>query len=423
MKTTKFITLAITVFVCFSCTDEYIDLGSGKQLSQEKNSRNYSEALRVAQKSISLLTPIMTRSGSSSREIDLSKTRAITHSVTRNGSVENDTLIYVFNFKDNNGFALVSASSATEELLAVTEKGNYDPDQPLEIEGFNRYIEQAVNYVSTASSDGLRKPHPNENDEFKDSVVITYVPTPIQHEPPYIPINWGQDTPEGDFCSNHIAGCVNTAIGEIMMFFSYPTSIQLTYPNADKSTEVLNWYNINNHIPGHEFSFCNDYITHNSIARLVRQIGYLTDSNYSYIETSTSKDEIKPVLQALGFTVYNWANYNRLTVKTELSNGHLFMVSGRNYLKGHAWVLDHMIEKITTTYQLQLTANGWVPTGVVHTNTSNLLHYNWGEYGLCNGYFSEGVYNMSQAEISDNLGNLINGPTYSTDTQFLCVYH
>lgn len=424
MKIKNYLSLIITALVVVSCTDDVSDLGLVNQVSKKNNIRSYSEALGVAQNSISLLSTTTTRCGSGSREIDTTKTRAITRPVTRDGSVENDTIIYVFNFKDDNGFALVSASLATEELLAVTEKGNYFPSQPSEIEGFNEFVELAANYVRTASDIGLRKPYPHGPVVYKDSIVVTYEELyPSLYEPPYKPINWGQEIPEGEFCDNNLAGCVNTAIGEIMMFFSYPTSIQLTYPNADKSMEILNWQNVRNHEPPCFIPFCNDTATHYSIGRLVRQIGYLTDSYYGNV-TSTSINDIIPALQELGFSVGNWTDYNRVEIIYGLSNRHLFMVYGlKNSLEGHAWLLDHMIKKIATTYELYLTAMGWVPTGVVHTTTSYLLHYNWGFYGSCNGYFSENVYNVSQAEIPDNLGWYSNGPSYNIGTQFLSVYH
>lgn len=59
MKTTKFITLVITVLGVLSCTDEYSDLGSGNQLSQVKDSRSYSEAL-ILSSSVSITNQLST---------------------------------------------------------------------------------------------------------------------------------------------------------------------------------------------------------------------------------------------------------------------------------------------------------------------------------------------------------------------------
>ena len=434
MKIKNYLSLIITALVVVSCTDDVSDLEIVNQLSKKNNIRSYSEALGVAQNSISLLSTTTTRSGSGSREIDTTKTRAITRPVTRDGSVENDTIIYVFNFKDDNGFALVSASLATEELLAVTEKGNYFPNQPSEIEGFNEFVELAEQYVRVASSE--RRLHPDVEEPYnpelyRDSVVVTYAPVYQSfYEPPYRPFNWGQEFPEGEFCSNGCAGCVNVAIGEIMIFYSYPDSIQLTYPDADKNSQVLDWQNIqHNIIPGFPILQYTDTVTYYAVARLERQIGYLTNSRYYYNfqgipVTGNDRDDIIPALEELNFSHGSWIPYMGHFVKSTMAMGQIFLVLGDlNSTEGHAWVLDHLIEKITTTYQLRWTERtGWVPTGEVNTTTSNLLHYNWGAYGSCNGYFNENVYTISEAEISDNTGWMTNGPSFNIDTRFLGNY-
>ena len=431
MKKVLFYSLLTCLFLVSCSETEEMDF-SEDVLQKTTEVRSYEEALTVARESISLLSSKTTRNQSSNREIDLTKTKAIVRPVTRSGSTVNDTVIYVFNFKDNNGFALVSASLATDGLLAVTEKGNYDPNQPSDIEGLNEFVELSEQYVKVASSAKALNPDPYDPSDpvqYRDSIVVTYnVPYPTPYDPPYSPINWGQDTPEGDFCSNHASGCASTAIGEIMMFYSYPDSIQLTYPNADKSMQVLNWQDIHNHTPGYSILLCEDSVTHYALARLERQIGYLTNSSYYYDYngapvTATDRDDIIPALEALNFSHGSWIPYKRYIVKSIMAMGQLFLVSGyRNSTEGHAWVLDHLIEKITTAYQLRWTARkGWVPTGVVDTTTSNLLHYNWGVYGNCNGYFNENVYTMSEAEMSDNLGGMINGPSYNINTRFLKV--
>ena len=430
MKKVSFNLLLTCLFIASCSETEKLEVNEeSTQMTSEL--RSFEEAYNVAQESISLLSSKTTRGLAPNRTIDVSQTKVITRPVTRGGSTMNDTVIYVFNFRDNKGFALVSASLATDGLLAITEKGNYDPNQPTDIEGFNEFVEWAGQYVRVASLERALKPNPNDPVLYKDSVIVTYAPAYFSsYEPPYTPYNWGLDTPEGDFCSNGFAGCANVAIGEVMIFYSYPDSIQLTYPGADKSVQELNWQNIQNHVPGNPTSLCGDTVTHYAIARLERQIGYLTNSSYYYNynsdpETSTDRDDIIPALDVLNISHGIWSNYKNSIVKYNMSIGNLYIVCGwrNNSTVGHAWVLDHLIEKTTTTYQLcWIAGTGWVPTGAVNTTTSNLLHYNWGEYGVCNGYFNENVYTMSEAEISDNSGGMFNGPSYNINTKFLNVY-
>lgn len=60
----------------------------------------------------------------------------------------NDTLLYVFNFNDEQGFAVVSANRQTEGLIAAVEMGSYDPAIPTGNPGFDTYMQMAKVYVA-----------------------------------------------------------------------------------------------------------------------------------------------------------------------------------------------------------------------------------------------------------------------------------
>lgn len=104
------------------------------------NTRSYNEAFEIAQKSIAMVeTSNVTRS-SVQRRIDPDNSFVFSSKgMTRLANEASDTLLYVFNFENEEGFALVSASRNTEGLLAITESGSYRPDVPSEIEGLNMY--------------------------------------------------------------------------------------------------------------------------------------------------------------------------------------------------------------------------------------------------------------------------------------------
>ena len=65
--------------------------------------------------------------------------------------------------------------------------------------------------------------------------------------------------------------------------------------------------------------------------------------------------------------------------------------------------------------------SGWFYTGEVTTLTDYFMHFNWGWYGNCNGYFAEGVYDASLA-FSYDTG--VHTATYSySNVKYLSVYH
>lgn len=391
---------SITVFV--SCTqDVYTEYPNSQQKENNGLSqiRTFDEAFEVAQDAISLLDSNSLTRSANLRKISLPKTKVYkVENTTRSGKSDGDTLLYVFNFEENQGFAIISASKNTEAVLAITESGNCDPNARKGIEGFDLFLKAAKEYVLHYPQLRIQEP------AFltKDSLVnISH-----QQQGPFVAVEWGQYHPEGEFCPNGIAGCANTAVAQIMSYYDYPTSISLTYPNADVSSQSLNWNAMKAHPTGHLVNSCQTQSVHKSIGRLHRQLGYLTQSEYNSNATSTPQMNIMPVLLQLNYnTTGDWLSYDWDSIANHLDNQHLLLVGGyENLWNGHFWVLDGFIETVYTyqhyVYGIGL-ENGWVLTGTTHEH-SKLCHYNWGWYGDCNGYFSPNVFNTQAADVYNN---------------------
>ena len=154
MKTKLFSFISIAVIMA-SCTLDPVENYDNQAVSTQKNAtiRSYVEALEIAQNSISLLDgAAKTRGTVNNRIIDLSEKKVFKlDALTRTESNVNDTLIYVFNFENNEGFALVSASKATEGLLAITEEGYCNPDETSGIDGFDLFLEMGAAGISCVS--------------------------------------------------------------------------------------------------------------------------------------------------------------------------------------------------------------------------------------------------------------------------------
>lgn len=112
---------------CISCSENeslYDELQQSAEFKTLKHKRSYKDALYVAEKSLSMLDDQETRSGYA-RHINQSDTRYILSQTTR-ANESADTLLYIFNFAENSGFAIVSANEGFDGLLAVTEAGNFN---------------------------------------------------------------------------------------------------------------------------------------------------------------------------------------------------------------------------------------------------------------------------------------------------------
>lgn len=364
--------------------------------------RSYEEALAIAQASIPMLeqSSSTTRSVGTQRKIDINDKKVFKlNSKTRNALNINDTLIYVFNFEDNAGFALVSASKNTDGLLAITEQGYCDPDTPSEIEGLEMFKSMAKEYVRRASIEIPRGP----NDpiiETRDSITYSYSTVG-----PYVNVRWGQLHPEGEYCPNGKSGCANTAMAQIMSYYNYPTSINLTYSGADISVQSLDWLSMKSHNTGHNLSSCSTPEPHKAIGRMMRQLGELNHSTYKFNPwktTTNSHDYVKATFTDLGYTCGNWSSFVGFFARTQLNNTHLFYIRGKCAEGGHAWVLDGYKTVTKTIREMARTAtSGWFFTGHVSVENDHFMHYNWGWYGDSNGYFAEGVYNTTQAQFYD----------------------
>lgn len=117
------------------------------------NRRSYAEAVEIAQNSIKMLQEesATTRGNKPVRTLNLtSGIKAICQPQTRSigNDSDNDTLLYVFNFNDEQGFAVVSANRQTEGLIAAVEMGSYDPAIPTGNPGFDTYMQMAKVYVA-----------------------------------------------------------------------------------------------------------------------------------------------------------------------------------------------------------------------------------------------------------------------------------
>lgn len=422
MKTKFYLIAAVAILISACSNQDAFDDGANLPANNHVSSiRSYEEALAIAQASIPMLdnSSVGTRSTDIQRKIDLSEKKVFKLGAkTRTNESINDTLIYVFNFENNEGFAMVSAAKNTEGLLAIVEQGHCDPDTPSEVEGFEMFKDMAKEYVRRALEQ--KEPEPLRIVELKDSITYSF-----SQVGPYVTVKWGQHYPEGEFCSNCTSGCTNTAMAQIMSYYNYPTSIALTYEGLNYLS--LNWSNMKAHATGHSLSSCSTQNTHIMIGKLLRELGHRNNSTYhtNNLTTTSTMTYAGPTFSNLGYTIGSWDNFSDASVRSQLNSAHLILMRGlKDTGSGHAWVLDGYKTRVTTIRQMAWTAaTGWYFTGTVTTLTDYFMHFNWGWYGDCNGYFAVGVYNTTQAFSYDPGTSQGHNSNYNNSVKYLSVYH
>ena len=407
-----------------------------EQLGQNNSIRSLEEAINIAAQVANLGNSFYTRS-SIERTVSLNGITVIKEPCTRTDEegFNSDTLMYIINYEDNQGFAVVSANRATGALLAVTESGEYSSGNMVENPGFNDYIERAKAYIRYTNSTILKHPGLNNPEVPEATIVISAIS-------PLIQTHWGQGEPAGDYCSNRKSGCAALAIAQIMGYYKYPTSISLTFPEADTTVQVLTWdslylhklsdlyHNLPSDFPNNYCTATDSASVHRAIGRLCRQLGHRMNSTYNtnpLISTSTYIDSIIPCLNTYNYACSNWLPYDSACSKQPLEDGHPLIVTGSFKHQFptdpyHAWIIDGYATASVDRFLL----NG----DTEHINDLYYPHINWGWDGYYDGFYLENVFDFEivnkdyldspspyNYQQSHKVGN------YETNLYYITPYH
>lgn len=378
-----------------------------KHSATEGNSKlstriDYREALEIAEHGISMLeSGPATRSATGIRTIDSNKVKYLVVPATRN-TARPDTLMYVFNFADSAGFALVAADRRADQLLAVTEQGCYTPGKPTGNPGFDWYMECTEAYLRS-SVDDAAQPAGYIRDTT-DYIFKLENDDKVETAGPFLTVKWGQDTPYNMYCFNAdkkscYSGCVATAIAQIMTYHSHPSSIRLTYSGTSKTSQPLDWDTMKRHV---ETGFCgSDCTGHEMIGQLLREIGQQVKMRYGYDGSNSGavNEDVPAGLSRLGYSSSPLSDYDFKTVAASLRKKkpvYMGGFDGDGRKGGHAWVADGFrIETyITRTWKSIPRTEMWI-LDREEIDIRNYVHYNWGWNGLNNGYFSSSVFDVS----------------------------
>ena len=398
-------------------TDDLISIDlQGTTSPKRSQLRSYEEAKFIALQSISMLdsdydNSVTTRGASSSRTLQDKDTYVVCvdPSETRSSeSFDNDTLMYVFNFENNQGFAIVSAEKGTEGLIAVIESGHYNPSDTIDT-GFRRYMTAAKLYISANRAQENTEPNRAPKGFYYEIDTTAWCNIPAR-----ITVKWGQGGHEGQFFINHTSGCANTAAAMIMSYFEYPTLLEITYNGSPYTYRTLNWSGMKNYV-GH----------------LCRELAERAESIFYDDPNSTTTDPlmIRGTLSNFGYTVGNITSYQSLvntdTIKNHLSEGKLiFMYGYNNSNDGHAWIIDGYYGfTVHTCYYEYGFTNGLPDPPVLmdeqyHTHRYN--HINWGYNGNNNGYFVDGVFSYYETAYSYDSNHYVHT---TTDPDLIADYN
>ena len=282
-----------------------------------------------------------------------------------------DTLLYLVNYADDAGFALLSADSRLRPIYAISDEGSmsfsdttYNKGLALFARGVESDVENAI-----ASSPSISSP-------IDSLILMRRVVREVEPLLNYYQSRMDQVYPYNMYCfdangNSAYAGSAAVAIAAIMSYYKHPTSYAgYTFdwpswnygPNWGGVALLINLLGDSNNL---QMQYGNTSST--SLASRI----YPTFINMSYNGHQDLQDfsetEICTILD-------NHSSNNLNTMGPVLVTGQRRVTNG---IVGHAWVIDGYVQ-----YEINspVIGEGYVLEDV-------LFHCVWGWGGKCNGYF------------------------------------
>lgn len=335
--------------------------------------------------------------------------------------IEDAPFLHVFNFEDENGYAIVSGDRRVSPILCITDSGslfeNKVIDNPgllialTEIDTYYRLmtglpvtdsegnVVEASQYIQELRVDPSRPllPYPDEPGhsyvygDWEDYTTVGSV----------LPCKWNQTSPFNGNCTTKdgspaYVGCVAVAVGQVMYHWKKNTTYKGTYWDWTKMKQIVDRYSV----PTYSDAW-------SLVKKLLYTLGLSENLDMSYGAVSDGEGSGAPVsnvrrtFEHFGYTSGgSFQNYDISTLKTNLAYGPAvgvgyafktvktyeilgFKVGQKTtYSEGHAWVYDQVLVQ---RRQVKEYNNGFLSN--TYYETRNLVHVNWGWGGIDDGYY------------------------------------
>ncbi|MBO5972070.1 MAG: C10 family peptidase [Alistipes sp.] len=408
---------SVVLFAAISCQKEVVEETNYYEPvsleAEHSNYRTYDEALNIAKEALSMLDTseeyIMPK-----RKIKLEDSQIVKRPITRGETTEDIPVMYVFNNENDEGFTIIAADKSKDAVIAVTEKGNYTYGEPTGVVPFDKLMDNVVQSRIIITPPIILEPTPG--------CIIDTVYYRVNRVDPLLTTKWGQQGIYGKYClPNHIAGCVNIALTQIMAKHQWPETIQYTF-RGDNTQTAIPWDGILEHTLGYGSVVNDDYIcncgcSYNDLALLIREVGERTHTEYEDNESGAYSSDAYSTIVSLGFANADYVfdvNLDSFIDKIiqNLDRGRPVYIAGQNETEntGHAWVIDgydFFEYKINYFFAVPGAENnrpypGYELGDVMTYSGRRMWHCNWGWSGRYDGWFNHNCFDPYNPESDDS---------------------
>lgn len=347
-----------------------------------------------------------TRAEGSLREVKSIK--PLVGAVTRSGNALDNDLLYIVEFDECQGSAVVAADTRLEPVIAVLDSDVLTAEDFAneDMEDISAYMASMItNYAESAVSVNSTGLIPIPGNTVVDTIYTVNVP-------PLLNTKWNQDSPYNDLCKHAngsaiYAGCGTIAIAQFLYFHKSPDTINGYNVDWDllADCEYGVWTNsLPNHgtiggglIGGGHISFDPYILAKREVARFVYNIGVSIGIDYSTGYSGSNVYVMEGFLQTIGFNC-SYDEYSCDDIKEIIRNHKPVIMTGRTVTdKGHGWVVDGWKD-----YTIRTTSVSEMPEGPVGSVSPEItiteeyfdrIHCNFGWGGKCDGYYIGDIFN------------------------------
>ena len=361
-----------------------------------------------------------TRGSNSSLEILNIEPAVINEEITRstddNKSITNDTLFYVINFKNNQGYVIASAYDCLPSVVAYIENGNMKRSEvdyyignnnvkPTDNPGYEAYMSTVLDIY--LHDKGIYHKDPNIDLDWSGTGGGgSYNTDEFTIIKPLLTTQWDQGS-YSQYCPGPYTGCVVTAVSQICSYLKFPTRLS-QFSNEDPTHRTMDWERINYECAANNGNpYSNDLI--DQISHLMRYWGLLFNANYSSGGTDVDSDNVISILRQRKYDVTPLYRYDGSEIINNLKAGNRIVYMRGNGRYYHVWFFK----------RIYVDGHAWVVDGYIHQKknrkVSEYLHCNWG-WGPYNhnGYFLRDVFNAEEDPYYDDEGQ----PTRSKNFRY-----
>ena len=336
-------------------------------------------------------------------------------------------LLYVVNFEEDAGYAVLGADDRLPAVLAVTDEGSLTTEELVRAangqtapEEFTFPNEMLMNYVSGIGGIGgggiggggiggggiptgpftdfdtqLGNPPAGfEGYEWSDWKNLEYVA-------PMVTTRWHQEDPFNRHCpviggETCVAGCAAIAMAQIVA----SNHLHHNVSPGRIGNISLNWTLIRQGIIDPDLLNRNSSIA-NQVALLVAALGLKLGMNYGVTQSGASIDDAEYCFKYIGYKGVNNHTFRPSYVRTMLWERQrpTYVRAVNAQKEGHAWVADGWLYRRRDQYAVIF---GKRSDYSVSNQTQTLMHCNFGWGGRCDGFYHIGLFNTNeQAVIPD----------------------